>query len=112
MNAKKLKELQAGDTVYIQDQDGPSPRKWTKSGTILETLPHNSFLVKVDGSNKVTKRNRQFLRHYVPFSDVNKDTKQELRPEVSPHESTVISASMIIALDIADAPLTACSFYQ
>ena len=112
MNAKKLKELQAGDTVYIQDQDGPSPRKWTKSGTILETLPHNSFLVKVDGSNKVTKRNRQFLRHYVPFSDLNKDTKQELRPEVSPHESTVISASMMIALDIADAPLTACSFYQ
>ena len=34
----------------------------------MEVLPHHSYLVKVDGSNHVTKRNRQFIRKVVPFS--------------------------------------------
>ena len=41
--------------------------RWNKSGIILEVQPHDSYLVKVDGSNKVTKRNRQFLRKFEPF---------------------------------------------
>ena len=53
--------------MYIQDQTGKTPRKWNKSGLILENQSHDSHLVKVDGSGKVTKRNRQFLRKYQPF---------------------------------------------
>ena len=65
--AKHLPPLLPGDTVAIQDQTGKTPRAWTKTGTILEALPHNSYTVKVDGSNHVTKRNRQFLRKILPF---------------------------------------------
>ena len=49
-SARKQKDLKVGDSVYIQDQDGPSPRKWSKSGVAVETLPYNCFIVKVDGT--------------------------------------------------------------
>ena len=65
--SKHLQPLIVGDRVYIQDQTGKTPRKWNKSGLILENQSHDSYLVKVDGSGKVTKRNRQFLRKYQPF---------------------------------------------
>ena len=66
--AKLLKPLATGDKVAIQDQTGNTPRRWSKSGTVIEVCSHSSYLVKVDGSNRATKRNRQFLRKIVPFS--------------------------------------------
>ena len=65
-----LKPLQTGDQVYIQDQTGPNPNKWSKSGTIIECLPYDGFLVKIDGSNRLTKRNRKYLRKFTPFPPV------------------------------------------
>ena len=66
---KFLSQLVQGDHVYIQDQAGTTPKKWNKSGTVLESLPHESFLVKIDGSGHVTKRNRRFLRKFTPFQE-------------------------------------------
>ena len=68
LHSKHLSPLHIGDNVYIQDQSGNTPKKWNKSGTVLECLPHDSFLVKVDGSGNVTKRNRKFLRKFTPFN--------------------------------------------
>ena len=65
--AKVLKDLKIGDHVYVQDQYGNTPRKWTKSGIIVEKSGCDSFIVKIDGSGSVTRRNRQFLRHFTPF---------------------------------------------
>ena len=65
---RQLPPLVVGDHVAIQDQTGKTPRAWTKTGTILEVLPHHSYMVRVDGSNRVTKRNRQFMRSIKPFS--------------------------------------------
>ena len=67
--ATPLQKLIAGDIVFIQDQTGKTPRQWNKSGKVLEALPHDSYLVKVDGSNRVTQRNRRFLRKFTPFVD-------------------------------------------
>ena len=64
---KQLPPLQEGDCVVIQDQTGNTPKRWSKTGKILEALGYDSYLVKVDGSNRLTKRNRQFLRCYKPF---------------------------------------------
>ena len=64
---KQLKALKVGDLVSIQDQTGNTPKRWSKTGKVIECLEHDSYLVKVDGSNKVTKRNRQFLRRLEPF---------------------------------------------
>ena len=53
--------------MSVQDQTGTTPRRWSKTGQVLEVLTHNSYLVKIHGSNKVTKRNRQFLRKLEPY---------------------------------------------
>ena len=65
--SKKLPPLQEGDIVFIQDQTGNTSKRWSKTGKILEALGNDSYLVKVDGSNWLTKRNRQFPRCYKLF---------------------------------------------
>ena len=65
--SKKLPPLQEGDFVSIQNQTGNSPKRWSKTGTVLQDLGYDSYLIKVDGSNRLTKRNRQFLRRLEPF---------------------------------------------
>ena len=67
-HSKHLSKLQPGDHVYVQDQTGTTPRRWNKSGIVLECLPHDSLLVKIDGSGNITKRNRKFLRKFTPFN--------------------------------------------
>ena len=60
-----LKPLAQGDHVYVyvyvQDQQGKTPTRWNKFGVVLECLKNDSYLIKIDGSNNVTKCNRQFL---------------------------------------------------
>ena len=65
---KLLPPLQVGAPVAIQDQSGNTPRRWSKTGRVLESVGHDSFLVKVDGAGRTTKRNRQFLKLSVPFT--------------------------------------------
>ena len=77
-NTAPLKKLLTGQNVYIQDQAGPNPTRWSKSGTIVEVLPYDSYVVKVHGSNKVTQRNRKFLRAFTPFSSSSGQTQPDL----------------------------------
>ena len=54
------------DYVRIQNQVGPHPTKWDKTGIIIEVHQFDQYIVKVDGSGRVTLRNRKFLRQYLP----------------------------------------------
>ena len=66
--AKALPALAIGDTVVVQDQSDPHrPGKWTKTGTIVEVLPHQSYMVMIHGSRAATQRNRKFIRKITPF---------------------------------------------
>ena len=64
--AKHLHPLKVGDHVLIQDQHGNNPKQWNKTGVVTEVGPYDSYLVSVDGSRQVTKRNRRFLRLIKP----------------------------------------------
>ena len=111
--AKALKELHEGDKVYIQDQSGSTLKRWNKSGTIIQSLPFDSFLIKVDGSNAITKRNRKFLRQFVPYNPGSIDTdctssdhtRREScqdppqSPTTSPRKSPAGLSAMIPTLD-------------
>ena len=66
---RKMEALGVGDLVYVQEQFGNTPKKWSKSGTVVEHAGHDSYLVKIDGSGKLTRRNRQFLRKFTPFQE-------------------------------------------
>ena len=63
-HARPLANLKSGDKVFIQNQFGSHPNKWDRSGVVLESLGHDQYNVKVDGTGRLTKRNRRFLKQY------------------------------------------------
>ena len=65
-HTRPLPPLSVGDCVRIQNQVGPHPTKWDKTGIIVEVRQFDQYVVRVDGSGRVTLRNRKFLRKYVP----------------------------------------------
>ena len=67
-HTRPLTPLRIGDQVLIQNQRGPHPTKWDKSGMIVDAKPYDQYLVKVDGSGRLTTRNRRFLRTFLPAS--------------------------------------------
>ena len=65
-HSRTLQRLAVGDRVFIQNQHGHNPTKWDRSGTVMEVLDHDQYWVKVDGSGRLTLRNRRFLRAFTP----------------------------------------------
>ena len=63
-NAHTLSNLEIGERVFLQNQSGKHPNKWDRSGVVIESLGHDQYNVKVDGTGRVTPRNRRFLRRY------------------------------------------------
>ena len=39
-HTKNLKPLRIGDRVFVQNQEGPHPRKWDRSGLVVDVLGH------------------------------------------------------------------------
>ena len=65
-HTKLLLPLKVGDHVRIQNQTGPYPLKWDRTGTVVEVRQYHQYVVKIDGSNRTTLRNRKFLRKFQP----------------------------------------------
>ena len=65
-HTKRLPPLQVGDHVRIQNQIGNFPKRWDKTGTVIEVRQFDQYAIKVHGSGRVTLRNRKFLRRYLP----------------------------------------------
>ena len=53
--------------MHVQNQVGPHPTKWDKTGIVTEVRQFDQYLVRVDGSGRLTLRNRKFLRRFVPM---------------------------------------------
>ena len=64
---RKLKELSIGETVQVQDQKGLTPLRWTKSGVIVEKRDYDQYVIRMDGSGRMTLRNRKFIRAIDPL---------------------------------------------
>ena len=50
----------------MQNQTGPHPNKWDKTDSIVEVRQHDQYAIKIDGSGRITLRNRKFLRKFSP----------------------------------------------
>ena len=59
---RSLEELYVGDSVSVQNQTGNRPTKWSNTGVVVEVLPNRQYNVMLDGSRRVSLRNRRFLR--------------------------------------------------
>ena len=69
-NTRDLKPLEIGQKVLIQNQHGAGKiaKKWDRTGQVVEDLGYNKYRVRVDGSGRVSDRNRQFLRQITPVT--------------------------------------------
>ena len=67
-HAKSLPLLKVGDKCFIQNQVGNFRTKWDRTGSVTEVRSHDQYVMKVDGSGRLTKRNRRFLRAFTPAS--------------------------------------------
>ena len=65
-HTRHLPPLRVGDSVRIQNQIGPHPTKWDKTGMVIEVRQFDQYVIRVDGSGRVTIRNRKFLRKFTP----------------------------------------------
>ena len=54
-----LLPLQSGDTIAIQS---PLNHRWNTMGKIITALPDRQYWTRIDGSGRITLRNRHFLR--------------------------------------------------
>ena len=64
--ARQLKPLSVGDSVRIQNQTGSHPTKWDKTGVVMQIGENDKYVVRVDGSRRLTLRNRRYLRKMIP----------------------------------------------
>ena len=76
-----LPSLSIGDHCYIQNQSGNYPKRWDRSGVVVESHGFESYTLKVDGSGRLTRRNRKHLRR---FSPANQGSSQEDKPPTLP----------------------------
>ena len=71
---KVLPGLNIGTRVALQNQSGNQPKRWDRRGVVVENLPFHQYKVKLDGSNRVTLRNRKFIRPYAALLQQEKQS--------------------------------------
>ena len=69
-HTKRLPPLRIGDHVRLQNQTGPHPTKWDKTGKVIEVRQFDQYVIRVDGSGRMTLRNRKFLRKFAPVQAI------------------------------------------
>ena len=67
-HTKQLRPLEVGQVVMVQNQTGNNPRRWDKSGVVVEVMPFDKYKIKIDGTGRITTRNRRFLKPIRPVS--------------------------------------------
>ena len=69
-HTRELGELPVGQVVQVQNQTGNHKNKWDLSGQVVEQLGFDSYLVRMDGLGRVSKRNRQFLKPIKTYGEL------------------------------------------
>ena len=67
VHTRRLPPLAVDHHICIQNNSGPHPNKWNKKGVIIEVHQFDQHVVRLDGSGRITIRNRKFLRRYIPI---------------------------------------------
>ena len=74
---KELLPLDIGQQVFCHNQTGNYPRRWEKTGVVIEKgQGPRQYLVRMDGSRRICLINRKFLRKMTAVADI---------PDPSPH---------------------------
>ena len=89
-HTKQLPPLKVGHYVWVQNQIGNHPTKWDNTGVVVEVRQYDQYIIRMDGSGRVTVRNRKFLRQYIPVHSHGPSWMTSHTPQ-GPHEKTLPS---------------------
>ena len=78
MHSKSLKPLSVQTSVRIQERG-----KWNRTGRIIEVLPKHQYRIKMDGSGRITLRNRKFLKATLILPSPSIEENEYFDPSVS-----------------------------
>ena len=79
-HTRALAPLKVGQQVFVQNQHGvgKSAKKWDRTGTIVEDKGYDKYSVRIDGSGRISDRNRRYLRFFKPDSPTMRRPKLEV----------------------------------
>jgi hypothetical protein len=97
--------LTTGDDVMVQNMTGNHPSKWDKRGRIVKVLPFDQFEVMVDGSRRLTLRNRKHLRKFSPINGSYTPSRGSTHTPVWPAQHSITPVDSTTLADNAT-PLT------
>ena len=93
--SKVLEQLEVGQEVVVQDPPANGKAgKWTKSGTVVEVLPHDAYFVRIHGSRTLTRRNRSHIKKIIPFCP-----EERIIPAASPEVEAVPEETIVERAD-------------
>ena len=82
-HTKRFPPLVVGNHVRIQNQTRLSPLKWDSTGVAIEVRQLDQYVIRVDGSGRVTLCNRKFLRKYVYIPVISPHPTQPIKNDLS-----------------------------
>merc|ERR1712239_17664 len=92
--ANQLPPLEVGDKVRVQNQTTTRTTKWDRTGTITAALSNRKYEIMMDGSRRLTTRNRRHLRKIPGKVVVEKEKESQWgEEEEDDDEETEISVS-------------------
>ena len=109
-NVKEHEVLPVGTTVVCQNNES---KKWDRTGCIVECLKFRQYLVRMDGSGRVSLRNRVHLRPTLikPHMIVQKTQSRPVEPAVPTH-STMSSSKESTSQSTANSSPSSRDTYQ
>ena len=117
-HSRLLPALQVGDRCLIQNRHGNNPKKWDSTGRVMKVLPYDKYEIVVDGSRRLTTRNRRFLKLYTPVSEGtvvmypedgvrgDRDTDVDLSRQFSNDDDVCPDQNMVLEPDPIDEETT------
>ena len=90
-HTRKLRPLNLGETVAVQNCQGKTPGRWDCTGKVVECQDFNKYTVKMDGSGRLSCRNRQFLRPILPYRKVPLDPEESAEAEGTRRSARVVA---------------------
>ena len=87
-STRQLPPLQIGDHVYLQNLIGNHPRRWERTGVVIEVRQFHQYVIRIDGSGRVTLRNRQHLRKFTPFNSTKIHAVTKLQSAIETQKPT------------------------
>ena len=82
-NDRVLPPISIGEHVWVQNQ---ATNRWDRSGTVIEALDYRRYTIKLDGSGRLSQRNRKHLKviDMPPATDTeSSDTSTPIDPQVT-----------------------------